>query len=239
VKLRKPKIASGNCYNQLRDIFVSQPYTVPGENVPFTTQDRLLRGSRNSIGAIVTVPPADVFISTGVGTDYLNSLTPAQFTGVDKRMLDITIPDSYSGILRIHIRASFSTALSVANNKLVAVSLAPSTILRFKDIPITPEAPKWTHINSNAELYDNPTGFPTSVFIAELELHVRVLPPVNGTKNILQIGWLAGFTMTGSVSTTMIDISQYNSFHNVRDDGSNDRLELVAPSGVLTSWAGV
>ena len=233
VKLRKPKIASGNCYNQRRDVFVTPSYAGLAIPTNFASQNALLQGSRNSLGCKVTIAPPNTNVPSGANTDDLQMQTPTPYTLTPQtEVYRITIPDSYSGILKIHLQAFFSAAIAITTFK--PISLAPSTILRFADIPSWWVTPKWTHIQSTQETGDFVQG-PTN-YKLDCELNIRVLPPVGGLPNIIAFTLAQNFAFGGGAIFTTCDIQQYNTFLSVADNGRNDALDLYNAAGQTTYW---
>jgi hypothetical protein len=233
VRLRKPKIASGNCYNQRRDVFVTPAFTGGALPTSFAAQNALLQGSRNSLGCIVRIAAAGATPPSGAGTDDLNFAVPTQYSGTPQHeVYRITIPDSYSGILSIHLQAFFSAALAQTTFK--PVSLAPSTIIRFADIPSYWSNTRWTHIQSTQETSDVVAG--PSLYKLECQLHIRVLPPVGGVPNIIAFTLSQNMAFAGGTIYTSCDIQQYNTFLSVADNGRNDAIDLYNAAGQTTYW---
>jgi len=237
VKLRKPKIASLNAYNVQRDVFALRANAVPVTGNIFFTRTNLLVGARNSLGAtIVPSLTATTTLPIGAGTDVLTEKFPTQNTLTQAQQFQVILPDRYSGIVKLHMRAFNHSAASNALWQIV--SLAPQTLVRFEDIP---ESTGITGVAGYAftHCYDtyNDVAPGGGTNQSEVELHVRVLPPVNGLRNILCIGFQAPLTAGHVWSMPLVELSQINSFLSVQDNGANDRIDLVDFANRPALWS--
>jgi len=221
VRLRKPKIASGNAYNIRRDFYISPPTTVPASLI-CTPLGSLLSCARNSLGTQLIIPKTAVNIPTGANTDNLTNAVPIISQVNYQEQFRIIIPSDYSGVLRIRL-----IYVSYANspNQWIPISLAPGTISRFADIPgVFANADfgrEWSHILNTTQ--DNEDGAARQ---SDCTLHVRVQPPSNGLPNIICFGTQGSLPVNTQVFWNM-EIAQYNTFLSVQDNGTNDRLDLV------------
>lgn len=231
--LRKPKIASGNAYNVRRDIFISPPFNVGG-NAKMTSEAALLSGSRNSLGcevkiaAVITNGTTTVALPTGPGTDDLNKETPEDYSASTntKEQFRIIIPSDFSGVLKLRLIVQSNQQ----NTQFwQAVSLAPSTISRFSDIAqMIPASStrEWSHILNTKNDSELSSG---ATYMSDMTLHIRVQPPSNGAPNIVAFGLPAnsGALINGGYTFWSLEISQYNTFLSVQDNGKNDRVDLI------------
>jgi len=222
VKLRKPKFVSGNAYNVMRDFFCMDKFTFNGV-IPSTAV--IYNGARNSLGSVLTKGLNAAFFP-GVNSDILTSTTIQPTPGTIVPHLQLTLPDSYSGILRINI-----VAYAPGWNQIVIptlVSSNASTILRFRDIPLgftqtgnlteTNNLNSWSHFKLDST--DQALGR------AQAEYHLRILPATNGIKNIL---YLTVYNYTATVDVRLsVEVTQYNSFLSYQDNGKQDDIALVS-----------
>lgn len=227
IVLRKPKIASGNAYNVGRDIYVTPSITYSGSG-PIATYGSLLSGSRNSLGTQLQILNKNLL--TGSGTDALTEFDAAENTATSVEQFRITLPSSYSGVLALRW-------IVKSNNQTpplpVLVSLAPSTISRFKDIPVgynnaqgATLTQTWVHqIRTAGDAYLTSTGglFGSQ---SDVTMHLRVHPPSAGLPNIILFGTRSPFASNEDYQW-VLEISQLNTFLSVQDNGSNDRIDLV------------
>jgi hypothetical protein len=225
IMLRKPKIASGNAYNIRRDEFIAPPHTVLASGI-IAQPASFLAGSRNSFGCEVYIPTTAEGTPVGASTDNLISSVPAVNNIGNQLQFMLTVPSSYSGILRIRL-VQQSTTITTAV-VLHAVSLAPATIFRFQDIPgILPDTTpgsvrEWSHVLNTA--LDSEGGSATARQ-SDLELHLRVQPPSNGIPN--RIAFTTAANLVAGTFAWNLEINQINSFLSVQDNGKNDRVDLV------------
>lgn len=245
VKLRKPKLVSANAYNIRCDKFVhaqTSPLTaLPSATTPILTIGTLAYDTRNSVGATITVADAGALAPVLATSDNLTALVVApgtpvgvptkvftQNTFAQQQQFTITLPPDYSGIIMIRIVQHCNTS---GNPRLIAVTNTRS-IARFRDIPgiyNTMANSVWTHFrNSTAD----------DLISQELELHLRVLPAQGGLPNAIIISTESALFTSTAYSFPRIEISQYNSFLSVADNGTNDRLDLATiPSQQPFTWA--
>lgn len=232
VRLRKPKFASGNAYNIRRDVFITPPTGTPaGLQNPDCNSNTLIVGARNSLGCTLTCNDLGGSCSNGAGTDDLGQDIPTTMTSIIPKSFTITFPPSYAGIVRIRVISTNSSA--APSNPPAFVSLAPNTIARFKDVPnvfTTSLTRSWRHYRiSRAD--DTFDGFALS---SDCEIHLRLQPAQNGIPNVLQYSYNSG--VAGATVTHSIEITQYNTFLSVQDNGTNDALALTNTAGVSTVW---
>lgn len=240
VMLRKPKIASGNAYNIRRDIFAAPAVSVAVAG--FIGTDSTLRiGSRNSLNCLI--------VQNAPTSTYANGI-PTPTTGTDNLMVDagvggaavpnatttpyqfaLTIPDNYSGCLRIRILMTCNTS----NAQLwKIVSAAPNTIKRFRDIPDTNSAHTaniWTHVIGTYD-YD---AVASTLVRADTMLDIRVLPPAQGVSNTLY--FTTNASLAAATYAYSLEITQLNTFLSVADNGKNDAIDLVTANGASAIWA--
>lgn len=226
IVLRKPKIAAGNAYNIRRDYYLSPPRAIVSSEI--TSESTLLQAARNSLGSSIRVTAATSNLPTGANTDDLNKSSAATFSGSMAEQFRITLPNDYSGILQFRLVLQTNASNP---GMLQAVSLAPNTIFRFTDIAgIVPSGStrEWSHIiNTKFDQELDPVG--SLAYQSDMCFHVRVQPPNNGFPNIIAFGVLTGSggVQAGNTVAWSLDISQYNSFLSVQDNGKNDRIDLV------------
>lgn len=224
VVLRNPKIASGNAYNVRRDVFIAPPKNIPASatDVRIADPSTFLACARNSLGCDIALPATLSNVATGANTDNLTEELVTQNSAVIPLQFTLTIPDSFSGILKVRLYTFSDTASPT--NAIVAVSLAPATITRFKDMPQQVPASsnrEWSHkLNT---FYDAEVG---ASYNQDCELHLRIHTPFNGVPNVIQFGTALSSAYTRNLSYN-IEIVQYNSFLSVEDNGRNDRLDLI------------
>lgn len=237
VRLRKPKFASGNAYNVRRDLFASTNVSIPSTTVvtPDITASSLLIGARNSLGCILT-PSTDSSLrcATGAGTDDLTFLNPGTSNPTIPYPLSftLTIPPSYAGCLRIRV---LYNVLAGIQNTCRVISLAPNNIFRFKDIPRTNVFGTKTtsHIVNSRTDVETEAGTTQ----ADLELHIRVQPSSNGLPNVIQFSANPGFvSQATTILYPLIEITQFNSFLSIQDDGRSDAVSWVTPAGAAAYW---
>lgn len=238
IRLRKPKFSSGNAYNVRRDMYCIPQTTLTTAGV-MPSSAQLISCSRNSMGCSVTPNLTQLSVTTGAGTDNLLLPSFTQNANTQQLMFTIKFPNSYSGIVRIRV---LSYDYSANRNATYAISsLAPSTILRFKDIPLAwtigsggaaSGSPSWSHIMSTyAEAGGNVAAQ------TDCELHLRILPATNGITNSIQFGLGSFGANADIIAFPQIEIAQYNSFLSIQDNGSNDQLSLITASGASYVWA--
>jgi hypothetical protein len=232
VKLRKPKLASLNAYNVQRDIFAIKPTTVTnGGQIALGALTNLRLGARNSLGCTLSFPPAS--LPSGAGTDYLNNPSTTTSVSTAQTHFVIKLPNTYSGIVRIHARLSYYNVAQQQPPKPILVSTAPDTIHRFKDIPISRYLlQENTHIVTTVGDYDSSLG----QYFAELECHLRVLPPRNGVQNLIYVASSSSLTDGWSIAFSDITIEQYNSFLSYNDNGTNDQIAFVDQFTQPATW---
>ena len=221
VRLRKPKFAAGNAYNIRRDVFAIKYVNLSGNFLPVGTD--ILYAARNSLGCQMI--PGTAAIPQGGTTDDLLAQVPTTFSGSWNELFRIVIPDSYSGVLSVTVRQSHP---STGDTTLKMVASNSATIFRFKDIPLG-----FTYASdgtvANSLLSNSHYKIEKQEFAAgannnrdELVLHVRVLPVTNGIKNVLYFAW-----NNSNIGVQLsVEVSQYNTFLSVSDNGSDDQIGL-------------
>ena len=221
VRLRKPKFAAGNAYNIRRDVFATKYLTLSGNFIPAGTD--ILYAARNSLGCQMI--PGTTLIPTGGTTDDLLAQIPTAFAGNWNEVFRIVIPDSYSGVLSLTVR-QLHTQTADTTIKMVASNSA--TIFRYKDIPLG-----YTYgsdgtvassllSNSHYKLEKQEFAGGATNNRDEVVLHIRVLPVTNGIKNIVYFAW----NNSNIVVQLSVEVTQYNTFLSVSDNGSDDQLGL-------------
>lgn len=259
VKLRKPKLASGNAYNVHRDVFmVKAPTTTTllGDSLG----NGLIVASRNVLG--ITVVGAT--LSETVSASYLNQLplgapVPAATDYPDSLNTSIVspvgatapflnggrfvLPDSFAGI--IEMKVSLVAGATAAPVDFFLQAFGSGNISRFKDIPNVKShqsgSYQWTHINTlEGDIYPNlatPPGTAALFQAHYLTYHFRVNKSTNGIRNQI---WLSDSRTSalGGITYNMINVefTGYNSFLSFQDNGTNDRLTLEA-AGQSVVWA--
>lgn len=224
IVLRKPKIASGNAYNVRRDIFIAPPdYPITNQ---VAKQSTLLACARNSLGCEIYVPPSSVTYSFSGSNDNLEAATPTVLSNYAQvHQFTITIPSSYSGVLRLRCILTNNSQAILQQRRIIAVSEAPNTISRFADIPgmnTGTGAREWSHV-LNTFKDEEQANQPR---VSDLELHLRVQPPFQGVPNRI-VFVLDGALDNAAIHTWTLEITQQNSFLSVVDNGKNDRIDLV------------
>lgn len=230
VKLRKPKFASGNAYNIRRDVFTIDGFNFGGNQqllhppvIPLGA--RYLFGSRNSLGASLSYGSQNP-TTASADSDDMTFMTPTVLPSAYTENLVITFPDSYSGVLALKI---LTRGTLLGEKKLNLVASNKSTMFRYKDIPlvytqgddglIASNDKSWSHIK-----YDTYDG--ASQGQMQIELHMRLLPANKGLKNVLVLAYQQSYAEATDVKIT-VDISQYNTFLSIQDNGSNDKLDFT------------
>lgn len=230
IRLRKPKLMSQNAYNVRRDVWVhksTEAMTVA--NNPIMSKGTLLRASRSSLGALLTVPSGITILPVTSDTDVLTAVPAAGQTTVQNTLdqaIDfiLTLPPDYSGILSIRVRSTASAATTLT---WFAVTKALDTIKRFNDIPlITGTTPSWVQSRSIYDQYND----------AEMELHLRVQPASGGVPNSIMFALYPNKAVGTTYSIPLIEITQYNSWLSVEDNGRADQLDLVTLANAAASW---
>jgi hypothetical protein len=245
VRLRKPKFAAGNAYNVRRDFF-QIPEIDTNVNGNFLNSVTSISGARNSLGTTLQLTSANSAQTqtTVGGADLLLCRTPTTPSAAFALAFTLIIPPSYAGVLRIRVMG-LNKNTSPSGFSLIPVSLSPQTIFRFKDIPqpflaeytsngsvTMSQALNWTHlVNTNQ---DRPYAS-SSQRQCDCELHIRVQPALAGTANAIQFG-LADVA-NQVLFIPYIEITQMNTFLNVQDNGSNDRLDLLTQSSAPFTYA--
>jgi hypothetical protein len=228
IVLRNPKIGSGNAYNIRRDMFVAPPKQISasatGLAAVIADPSTLLAGARNSFNCTLTIPTTAVNTTTGAGTDLLTSESPTTNGSTYQQQFTLTIPDSYSGVLRIKLLGFTETTNNYGPWHVV--SLAPATIARFKDMPQqTPasSAREWSHQLNTYYDFEN-AG---SSYSCDCEMHLRVHTPFNGVPNVLQFALTSPAASPARSCSWTLEVTQINSFLSVQDNGKNDRIDFV------------
>lgn len=231
VKLRKPKQSSGNAYNVKRDVFASEPRTVPNTNPLLTANpNSVLRGARNSLGCSIFIPTTTLNCPSGVGSDLLTNPIPVTSGPVQTQAI-VTLPPSYAGIIQLRwlVRAVGSTAVNQLRAPLAVTFNTPSTIIRYKDIPdYASDQATWSHYLSTIDNDNFPATTPPNCR-ADLTLHLRIQPAANGVPNsiYLVLNQDASVWQGNTGVSWYLEVTQYNSFLSNSDAGTNDTLELV------------
>ena len=224
VELRKPKFVTANGWGISRDVFVA---TQGDSRWPFNNGDRAYLGQQNNLGITLTPPPIPGTTTIGqylpsvTGVIMLENSAQAALATSDYLSFILTIPDYYSGNLRILYRM-----VGVPNNTCQAFAVygAPGSNMRaVNDVPLVNNATQlltWSNSTFTESLQNGSTA---------VEFHIRVDTPVNGIRNRIF------FTIrsTAVLQTTLgfyLNVEEYNSQFNLKQDGTNDRLGLV-------SWA--
>lgn len=240
VKLRKPKFASGDAYNVQRDVYampLSQALIGTASVTYLNPAILPMIGARNSLGTTIAFPQDGTIAPTGAGTDLLRFPTAAANTVNANTIFTLTFPPSYSGIIRI--RWIIYNVTTDQQFYLAPITRATETIKRFKDIPVpysinqaglATSTPSWSHFIASAQ---EVSGGATSG-TGDLEIHLRLLPSQNNVPNTIH------FATTNLSNPSnyryWVEVSQYNSFLSVKDDGTDDRLNLVQ-NGAPAQWA--
>lgn len=235
IRLRKPKLMSQNAYNIRRDIWCHSNTTgLPGTNIPTLSLGQILKGSRNSLGGILTVPKNGVYWPTGDNTDILTTVPAAGNTISNNTATNILqefsliLPPDYSGVLSIRIRGSVSTG---GNITWIALTQAIDTIKRFNDMPTIATSggtKSWQNFRSTSD---------ENYYSQELELHVRVQPASGGVPNLIQFAMNTPKAQTYTYTVPLIEITQYNTWLSIEDNGKADQLDLVTLEGAPGYYA--
>lgn len=239
VRLRKPKLASLNAYNVQRDYFAIKEMIADSNNkVAAQGLTNLRQGARNSLGCKITFP--DVDVPTSINTDNLVNPTPLQWgtAGIRSHFL-LELPNTYSGVIRIHIRTSITNTTGYQMPPIHLVSMAPETILRFKDITYAKYVAGGYKVYDNVHVVTTISDYSTALTstFAEFECHLRILPPRNGFPN--QIYVFAQQNVQNGLGLTYCDITveQYNTFGSYNDNGANDQIALLDQYGNPATWS--
>jgi hypothetical protein len=224
VRLRKPKLAAGNAYNIRRDAYVIKQST-PVSTTRLATPTNFLIGARNSIGGSLDVNYAGLNTPTGASSDTLSAATVTNNATTQPYDFAVDL-NSYSGILRVRVITYCNTINGFVIPDVVTAS--PTTILRFQDIP---QAGGWTHAVKTTDAIAAGT-----LYWCDTEIHIRVLPPTEGRRNILYFVNL-GYSYNTSYQYQMhVEITQYNSFLSYQDNGSNDKIQLTLQDGTPATF---
>jgi hypothetical protein len=214
VKLRKPRRYTMQGYGLLRDTFGFDAKLAGGVSTGshplFTTDDPiqlsngLLTGQQNRIGCKV--------ISGGVGTG----------------MTKIIFPDTFSGSVEIKLTV-LGTAVADKNPLYSFVlptgSLAANVRPVYDLLHWVPgtTTPDWRWFLQTPE--NNATSNTTVSCIA----HVKVDVPSNGLDNEVWIQCIAEVAAT--LPGCILDITQYNTLFNNKQDGQDDRITFLDTAG--------
>jgi len=229
VHLRKPKFMTGNGYTIPRDLYTMQTTQITANGYPWDPT-KLLRAAKNSLGTTVTMttPAQALTIPTGADTDNLNMLDPTQNATAYRLIATIDFPSSFSGVVRIRFIIGTS-ATNAAIPQILAVSGAPLTISRFKDVPsntsVSPYT-AWTHIINSDDNQWAPPDPPTQWNAGDMELHLRISPSHLGRQNRIFLATTNVFP-TGFYNVPTLSIDLYNSYISYSDTGSNDAIEML------------
>lgn len=239
VRLRKPKLMAQNAYNIRRDLWLSYPIaTTTATTDTILSKCVLLYGSRNSLGATITIPNSSTVAPTGAGTDNLTVLpvgtaTVSPNTIGNQQEIILTLPPDYSGIIKLVIRSRSNNGTAIVWN---VVTQALATIKRFLDISDFSLAGSpatitryWTNYRMT---WDD--GAVTN----ETEVHLRIQPASGGVPNSLIIVGNVNKPTTSNIfyGFPYIELSQYNSWLSVEDNGRNDAIDLVTSANAQALW---
>ncbi len=236
VRLRKPKLASLNAYNVQRDLFAMKPNTVVSGL--FANPANVLTGARNSLGCQLLTVTGSVPLPTGIGTDDLTSDSSTVGTSTAPIVFALQFPSSYSGVVQIRVLGFNSTSGQSSGAVWQLTSMAPSTILRFKDLTCVTVGTSALTYRHQITTYDDLGSFPQAQRSeTEVVYHLRILPPINGLNNIIYFALNNALTAGHAWSVPFVEVTQINSFLNVQDNGSNDRISWVDFAGQPALWA--
>lgn len=239
VELRKPKFVTANGWGISRDVFLSKAQSfgaVPfGSSAPAYSAT-LFSGQQNSIGAQLLRPgsslatvPASQAAAQQAGVDYYlptqNNqvvLSANAIASTDILSFGIKFPSSYSGNVRITFSVGCIATQSLPTYKIYASG--GSNIRAINDL-----------FNSASDTWQAALGHNSPVIDAPrlITCDIRIDPPTSGFGNYLLFCVNTGQGQSETVSNAMIDIQEYNTLFNYKQDGSNDRICTVNSSGVV------
>ena len=248
VVLRKPKVASGHAYNIKREVACLKPdvflpiYASSKYNLG--NWQNLLVGTRNTGICKFTVPKTYLTIASLFGDDLLAAQPTAIIDAENTvQQLQLTFADEFEGCVEINFKKFQYAALSDTNMPTRYIKVVssdqvgpglPSTILRFADIPAAHTtnfgAKLWTHVHSTTDSFPmqgpdaESAQLANSFHSTEFVMHLRLLPPTSGKKNVITIGFLAE---PSTVSYWRCEVNQYNSFLSATDNGRGSAALLL------------
>lgn len=244
VKLRKPKLASGNAYNVHRDIFMSDNQVQPflfGNHVG----TGLIQGSRNVLGITVVGPKttSETCVTSGFTSLNCDNFASESTIAITDTYLNcgvFTFPDTFAGICEIKM---VLTSQSTFPTPLLDWQLAAQgNISRFRDLPSstahTQASQAWSHYSATqGDLRTVAVPSLNQCFV--LIMHIRVNKATNGVKNRVQFSTGLPANQPGGPPVVAYQYNQcyaeftgYNSFLSVQDNGTNDALALQNSAGV-------
>ena len=241
VTLRKPKVASGHAYNVLRDLYVSQYNTAPGPlqiaPIPATSW---IHATRNSGAISLLTPGATLDAATLNGYDSLIDEAPTPLAVAPAQvyaMFILEFADWFEGCVNIRVTHATQqpyvpSGMYIISSDQPAVTTRPSTIARFKDIPVFKIDALTKHHAHMVQTVDNSvvTGPPEQGGLSQdsrvdVDLHLRILPAQAGIKNRLTFCW--NNVAASAAHLCKIEVSQYNTFLSNTDNGRGPATLLL------------
>lgn len=221
VELRKPKFVTANGWGIGRDYFFA---TRTDARFPFQTGANAYLGQQNSIGIQLVLPPAPGVTIITPYTDTQNMIAlsvPGVISSTDWFSFGLLFPNYYSGNIRLlyhmlPISANYNQVFNV-------FARSGANVRRISDIPQSAtNAGTITSWSSTTPLDPNSQNVPVTV-----EIHFRVDTPVNGVSNLI-IFSVPNTAVNQTNNGFIVDVSEYNTSFNLKQDGTNDRISLVS-----------
>lgn len=218
VRLNKPKFVTSNGWGISRDVFVSK--AAGTILVPFGIQSAptWLSGQQNSIGGKVLLPASSGQTLAAAAIGIQAQLAGATVAATDPLSFVYVFPQSYTGNVRIMLTVTLGSANPAAWG---VVSTTGSNITVINDLYGGSDAPRGSIAATNA------AAGAFSIFIMD----IRVNSSTSGFPSALVFcNQSGGFATTDNA---MLDISEYNTIFNYKQDGSNDAIVLLNPAGTV------
>lgn len=232
VNLRKPKFVTAMGWGISRDYFCNRTNASVLSLFGTAAAPSVLAGQQNSIGSSILAQPyasnnAALVDFPGAAFVVPNLTTSSYLVGgADQVVFAIVLPSTYSGNLIIKLLLNGNSG---GYTSAQVYPWWPSTcgIKNINDIMKNDDT-----FGASTTLDPNPNQS-AAVACHDYEFHVRVTTPVNGVPNVI---FFAGASSLGpgTVTATQVDISEYNTLFNYKQDGTNDGIVLVNSGGVVT-----
>lgn len=228
VELRKPRFWTGRGYAISRDAFRWAVITgAPnvGMDNPFgdlTDYSKINIAQQNNIGCKITTQNSQT-IPLGTPNVLVANGAPignATALGTEPIAFSITIPANYAGNLRLLLSINQSNSvLSTFYHVFAQGNVKP-----LKDIlnPVSGELNECNAIASAGTLAE---------FVQIVDLNVNIAN--DGQDNIIYFTPVAPNIWTGDVTSSFLDIKELNSSFQTEQDGSNDAITWVWPTGTI------
>lgn len=237
IELRKPRFFTAKGLSISRDVFVQKTTSSPA-NIPLGvsgTISQLGVGQQNSIGCTIRLPASTLDTSLAAdGALFQEIYNPAVASGVPipgatmntSSIVGIRLrfPDSYSGAVRIMLAVRMATAQ--AGSPTGFYLYKKGQIRPINDVMAQTDQFNLTCGFHVAENSGNPPGL---MQWFDVEVGVASGGVANEIAFVYDTGGIPAFV----TANTLLDIMEYNTSMNARQDGSNDSLITVNNVGTL------